>query len=287
MKTNKDWVGISLKAWRFRSDYFRSFFNKTQGLKLRAFPWTVAISVSLSGCANTLPPQTATALNTPWRVIPPEVEIDQIKTLVADPSYFTAAANTKSARNAYITERMYGIDLEYTKYEADITTATASVGFFSSLVNLGLTGTASVLNVPQTNKILSAIATGVTGGTQAFDKDVLLSQAIQNLETQMRTDRNNQAKIIVASMDCSIEQYPLGMALSDLEAYYRAGTVPSAEVTISRTVNKAEETSKNNKDSVSPAKAVAKPAQAQLKTEGQASKEAVLRTRNQRYTKAI
>jgi hypothetical protein len=278
MNIDSSTASISARLFAFYDS--RSHLNKKKGIKWTAFPCAMAISVVLCGCSSILPPNTGPALNTPWRLIPLDEEIAQIKSSVTEAQNFEAARNTTEGRNAYVTERMYAIDLEYTKYETDITTATASIGLFSSLVNLGLTGTASVLNVPQTNKILSAIATGVTGGTQAFDKDVLLSQAIQNLETQMRTDRNNQAKIIVASMDCSIEQYPLGMALSDLEAYYRAGTVPSAEVTISRTVSKAEETSKNNKDSVSPAKAIASPAQAQLKTEGQATQTAATVSRD-------
>jgi hypothetical protein len=54
-------------------------------------------------------------------------------------------------------------------------------------------------------------------------------------------------------MKCDIASYPVGMALSDLEAYYRAGTVPAALIGLTKTVSKAETDAKANKDSKGPA----------------------------------
>ncbi len=155
-------------------------------------------------------------------------------------------------RNNYISLRMYSIDLQYTDYESHLTQDTQDVDLAATLANLGLTGAASVVPSASTGRILSAAASGVTGAAGAFDKDILLSQAIQNLETQMRTDRNDQAARMFANMNCSIEKYPMGMALADLELYYRAGTLASALVGISRTVNNAEVVSKASKDTENP-----------------------------------
>jgi hypothetical protein len=158
-----------------------------------------------------------TVLRNPRPVIPASQEIDLIRQSLTDPGFMERAGASKPERNAYISERMYAIDLEYTNYEAALTHSTQEGTLGAALINLGITGTTSVLNVPETNKILSAIATGVTGASQAFDKDVLLSEAIQDLQTQMRADRNTQGARILANMNCSIKQYPLGRALSDLE----------------------------------------------------------------------
>lgn len=222
----------------------------------------IGVSFCLSACGEISP-----TLRSPDRIVPLQEETANLKVALDNPSNFSAANTTFDGRNAYITERMYGIDLEYTHYEALLTSSTSDANLLAAITTIGLTGTASVLNVPQTNKILSAVAAGVTGASQAYDKDILLSQAIQNLQMQMRTDRNNQAKIIIANMKCDISKYPLGMALSDLETYYRVGTLESAEISISRTVSNAEDTSKANKESVNPSPAVSQPAQEKLKND--------------------
>jgi hypothetical protein len=222
----------------------------------------IGFSTILVGCSEISP-----TLRSPERLIPLQTEVVNLQAALNDPAVLTSANATFIGRNAYITERMYGIDLEYTHYEATLTSSTSDANLLAAITTIGLTGTASVLNVPQTNKILSAVASGVTGASQAYDKDILLSQAIQNLQMQMRTDRNNQAKIIIANMKCDITQYPLGMALSDLETYYRVGTLESAEISISRTVSNAEDTSKANKESVNPSPAVSQPAQDKLKND--------------------
>jgi hypothetical protein len=106
-------------------------------------------------------------------------------------------------------------------------------------------------------KALSAAATGLTGAEAAYDEKILLSQSIQNLETEMRADRSAQGAVILANMRCPLGQYNLGMALSDLEEYYRAGTLPSAMIALSKTVANAENVAKATKASMNPAPRVA------------------------------
>jgi hypothetical protein len=65
-------------------------------------------------------------------------------------------------------------------------------------------------------------------------------------------------------MQCSITDYPIGLALSDLEEYYRAGTLASAQIGINKTVNAAETNAKAKKDAASPSKAVSAQGSAEL-----------------------
>jgi hypothetical protein len=90
----------------------------------------------------------------------------------------------------------------------------------------------------------------VTGVDGAFNQKVLITKTIQNVQTQMRKDRHDQAAIIFNNMKCKVDVYPLGMALSDLELYHRAGTFSSGLIGIANTVNTAEATSKAIKDSL-------------------------------------
>jgi len=73
------------------------------------------------------------------------------------------------------------------------------------------------------------------------------------VQTQMRANRAEQAALILGNMKCPLATYPIGMALSDLEAYYRAGTFTAGLIKLSDTVNKAESDAKASKDAQAPA----------------------------------
>jgi hypothetical protein len=148
---------------------------------------------------------------------------------------------------------MYEIDLAYTKYESQLTHENQNVNFGATALSLGLTTAGSLILAPQTTRVLSGLATGVTGLENAYNEKIILSKAIQNVQTQMRANRNDQAAIIYSSMRCNLKDYPIGMGLSDLEAYYRAGTFTAGLINLSKTVAKAETEAKANKDAKSPA----------------------------------
>jgi hypothetical protein len=80
----------------------------------------------------------------------------------------------------------------------------------------------------------------------------LLSKTIQNVQTQMRANRNEQAAIILGNLKCDLIDYPLPLGLLDIEAYYRAGTFTAGLITLADTVSKAESDSKLKKDIQNP-----------------------------------
>jgi hypothetical protein len=216
---------------------------------LRRILWLSILAPVVSGCwANAIP-----SVRQPDRLIPAAEELVSIR--LADPVLYDRYVHYPSVatRNDFITARMYAIDLEYTVYESQLTHENQDVNFMATAVNLGLTGTASLIPVAQTSRLLSGIATGVTGLDTAYNEKILLSKTIQNVQTQMRANRNDQAAIILANMKCNIQAYPVGMALSDLEAYYRAGTFTAGLLNLTNTVNKAETEAKANKEAQSPA----------------------------------
>ncbi len=132
---------------------------------------------------------------------------------------------------------MYAIDLGYYAYEAGLTHERQEAEFITTASNIGLT-TASVL-VPavQTKDILTGIAGGITGVNAAYDDKVLLNKTIQLLQIQMRAARSQIALKIYAAMKLPATEYTLGMAMSDLEDYYRAGTMAGALIDVSNTVS--------------------------------------------------
>jgi len=168
-------------------------------------------------------------------------------------------AQQAALRNQVISARMYIADMEYNYYEARLTREIQDEGLLATAISLGLTGSASLIPVAQTSRLLAGIATGVTGLDKAYNEKELLNNTVQALQTQMRRDRKAQAADIYSKMFVGggqtvtpIEQYPLPMALSDVDHYYQAGTLASALIGLSKTVATAEQNADNAKGQAGP-----------------------------------
>ena len=94
---------------------------------------------------------------------------------------------------------------------------------------LGLSGAGAVL-VPATTKgILAAISGFVTGGKASIDKNLLFDKTV--LVMLGRMDALRKAALVTVQTGLKSTEwksYPLSEALVDVEAYYAAGTIPSA-----------------------------------------------------------
>jgi hypothetical protein len=155
-------------------------------------------------------------------------------------------------RNIFIAERMYLIDHEYTEYESRLTHERQNVSFGMAAAGTALNTAASLTPVAHTSRLLSGIAGGVGAVGTEYNEKVLLAKSIENIQTQMRANRSDQAAKIYASMRCTIGSYPVAMALSDLEGYYRAGTFTAGRIGLSKTVSAAEAQAKADKNIQSP-----------------------------------
>lgn len=128
---------------------------------------------------------------------------------------------------------MYAVDLYYTEYERQLTRERQDVGFISTVASLALTSSATLFAAESTKTILAAAATGLTGVKAAYDKEILIEKTISILQQQMRTRRKEVKVRILKRLSFDTGSYPLELALIDLEAYYRAGTITGALVDVS------------------------------------------------------
>lgn len=181
---------------------------------------------SLTGCLPSLS-------EGPPRLISVAEETQALRQTVGFPDL----TNTSSAyRNAYVTTRMYAIDLAYSQYEASLTHERQDTSFVADVTNIGLTGTAALVGAAETKAILAGIAAGLTGVKSSYTDDILLNKAIEVFQTQMRANRAEVATRIIGNLKKPAAVYPIQFALSDLEDYYRAGTLSGAMVGIGATV---------------------------------------------------
>lgn len=130
----------------------------------------------------------------------------------------------KSFRNNYVLCRMGAIKAKYIVYDADLTREMQTTGFSAAVTNIALTSVASQITPVKTKDILSATAAGLTGAKAAYDKDILADRTVQIIQGQMRASRAEVEARIFSRLDLPDDDYPLMMALIDLQDYYQAGT---------------------------------------------------------------
>lgn len=177
----------------------------------------------------------------PARLFPVSAETAAIRGQVGVPDlkYYLALSESERTRyrNSIVLARMYAIDLAYSEYEASLTQEEQQSGFVATAGQMGLTTASSLVTPPGTKSILAGVATAVTGTKAAYDDQILAKKTIPVLQGQMRANRARIAAQIILRLKVPDSNYPLALALSDVEAYYQAGTITGGLVGVSATVS--------------------------------------------------
>lgn len=197
-------------------------------------------SVALGGCARDINPFSGAQEG---GLSPAEAQLIATAPpeLFGDLSQLAYTTNI-GARNNYISMRMFMIDRRFADYSHRLSHQDTFIRLLGDMTQLGLTTAGATIPAGQVTKVLSAVATSVGGAKALYDKDVLVSQAIQLVQAQMRTDRATIRAAIVGRMRCPTATYPAGMVLSDLQSYADAGSMTSALTSLNRTAVNAETT---------------------------------------------
>lgn len=149
----------------------------------------------------------------------------------------------KGQRNDVITIRMYLIDQNYNDWERGFLNESRTGNFVTTLASLGLSGAGSVTGAGDTSRTLAALNTALTGGKAGFDKEIMLDRTLQILMSKMRANRAKVKELILRRLSTGYAEWPIGLAMADLEAYENAGTLNAALNAI------AEDTATDKRDS--------------------------------------
>lgn len=151
--------------------------------------------------------------------------VDQYYSLPADGS---AEIARKTLRNDIIARRMYIIDVEYSEYEAALTSERQKFGFATTTAAAGLGIAATLADPLRSAQIISGVGAGVLAARGAYDTDIVIAKTLQIVQGHMRAQRDDVfSKQIFPRITESTVTYPLSAALRDIEDYYRAGTFTS------------------------------------------------------------
>ena len=156
-----------------------------------------------------------------------------------------ASQDAVICRDKIVQALMIAIDLRYEEFEIGFFDANRYASFGGTLAVLGLTTAGAVVS-GGTSQLLSAAAAGVTGAKEAFKREVLAEQTSVALLTAMRTQRDQVGLNIRLGLRRDATQYPLGVALADVSAYYRAGTIVGALTGVTQAVGVEREKAQEN-----------------------------------------
>lgn len=147
----------------------------------------------------------------------------------------TTEAERRTCRDTIVEARMIAVDARYTEFRQAFYGEARWGRFAATVASLGLTSAASLSGMAAA-QALSAAATGVTGVRAAYDREVLTDKTANAIESAMDSARDAVGLRLRRGLQQSAAEYPLAIALSDLEAYYNAGTLLGALADITRLV---------------------------------------------------
>ena len=142
---------------------------------------------------------------------------------------------TTICRNNIIESVILATDINYYKFEAELSDEDRGVSFFSTIVEIGLNATGAISGV----KLYSIISSAVIGANASYTNQLLVDKMVSSIQQQMNANRAIVKTNLVLGMNQPITNYSLNTALNDLESYYNAGTLNSAlnGITTSTTTN--------------------------------------------------
>ena len=226
--------------------------HSRRGRSFSSFPLLVlcCLAIALSGCL----PSTQVG---PPRLYSVDEEIANVRGQSQLPDFVAYAGlsdeGKRGYRDALFTARMYAIDLEFSNYEIELTQERQSVAAGGDLAAATLSGIVPLVTGVNAKNWLGFASAMTTSGKAIYSNDILFAKTIQILQTQMEATRAHIAAIIKTRLGSPVSVYPLAAALSDLEDYYRAGTLTGAVNEVTSTVSGDAAQAKQEKADAVPA----------------------------------
>jgi hypothetical protein len=189
----------------------------------------ITLSWVLTGCATVLSghPQ---PLNDTGQEVQTVMEAANANALLA-----CLKTPTETCRDQLVGARMYAADLRFAEFEAQLFKEGRGAGFGASVGALGLSAAATA-STGGTAQALSAANTLLLGTRESYQRDLLGEQTTAAIHTAMQARRKSVALRLRAGLGQPLKAYPLPVALNDLTAYVRAGSLIGALTEITDTV---------------------------------------------------
>jgi hypothetical protein len=156
----------------------------------------------------------------------------------------------KMYRNTIINELVLITDHYYHAYEGGMLSGSAKNNFYVGALRSSLETAGALLTPATTIRVLSGLA-ALTGTLQeSADKEFYFDNAIDALIIQMRADRTDALVPLIDNQSDDYADYSIERAIADITTFYRAGTLASAMVSISKSAAAAQAVAQVKLDAV-------------------------------------
>jgi len=154
-------------------------------------------------------------------------------------NYIALSGSGADAQRAYRDEvvdaRMRVIDINFDNFREQLNIGYNVTEVGADVAALGLGAAGTLTGAAGTKAILAAIATGVAGTRTSIDKNLYYQKTITALISQMEAGRKAVKVRVETGLGNPVSEYSLITALSDVDDYYDAGSIPSAVNSITLT----------------------------------------------------
>jgi hypothetical protein len=186
----------------------------------------VAVVLIMTGCVAAIrgfpeEPRTSTAA-------PPDPDYLLGKQALEIYNRETDTDKKKVLRNEIIDARMEEIDKKFGDFERELYKQGVGFGIGTDWIVLALTATTTVVGGEATKSALGAASTGVVGAKASFEKSALFDKALPALIAGMVAQRETLRASIRTSEGLSVDRYSIYAALSDLQRFKFAGSIPGS-----------------------------------------------------------
>ena len=140
----------------------------------------------------------------------------------------TNEPDRRAIRDKIINGRLSLMNLHYNQFVSQFSVTKQTLDTTADITELGLNLATTAVGGATTKTVLGAVSAGVTGSKLAIDKNFFFEKTVPVLVSSMNAQRKQVLLPIMTGIGRSTDEYPLAQALSDLDAYYFAGTFVGA-----------------------------------------------------------
>ena len=139
-----------------------------------------------------------------------------------------AETNPEAARDKLIAGRLVAMNLRYLRFVREVTNQKQAIDSAADILILSLNLAGAALADTTTKTVLAAVSAGVAGSRTTVDKNYFYEKTMPALVASMNAERKKALIPLLKGMKLSVKDYPVAQALTDLDAYYHAGTLMGA-----------------------------------------------------------
>ena len=134
----------------------------------------------------------------------------------------------RAYRDKVVHGRLLALDLQFSLFKEAIYEEGISSNLSVDFLGVAVGAAGAVVSSAGASRILSALSGGISGTGTAINKNLYYKRTLPALIALMDANREKIRAEILKGLTQSVVAYPLGFALSDLERYFQAGSIPGA-----------------------------------------------------------